>query len=68
MSEAIPNQTTDNVYNIWDCELMTEQEVLEGMHPFQLREFINATNDKIEELHRIKRVAIDVLDGYGEND
>lgn len=48
-----------------EAGLFSEQELFESFSPEQLKEFINDTNDRIDELHRIKQLAIDVLGGYG---
>lgn len=48
--------------------LFSEQELFESLSPDELRDFINSTSDRIEEMHRIKQLAIDVLSGYGQEE
>lgn len=48
-----------------EVELISQREVLEGLSPSELQEFITDGLKKVEDLYRILNLAADVLQGYG---
>lgn len=46
-------------------QLFTEQQVLEGLTPDQLVDYILDQGGKVSELERVMNLAVIVLDGYG---